>query len=323
MQAKLPKSGKYIVAVSGGVDSVVLLHTLHQRLGSGMVGLSDSKTSAIAPSHHPAMELIVAHFDHGIRENSTADREFVQNLAETYKLPFEYEEGKLGSQASEATAREARYSFLKSLAAKHNADAIITAHHQDDVLETAIINMLRGTGRRGLTSLSSSNQLIRPLLEVTKAEIKKNAETHKLDWREDDTNQDQKFLRNYVRHTLLPRLGVDGRKELLKTIKQAREANSEIDTLLVKYLMPQGVNLNRTDFNQLPHQVAKEVMAGWLRAQGVRSYDKRGLERLVAAAKTAQPGNRIDVINNMSIEVGRDSLALKRSDTQQKRSAGV
>ena len=84
----------------------------------------------------------------------------------------------------------------------HDAAAIITAHHQDDVIETSIFNLLRGTGRKGLTSLRSSNGLIRPLLGVTKNQIQQYAVEHNLTWREDSTNAQLKYSRNKIRHKL-------------------------------------------------------------------------------------------------------------------------
>jgi tRNA(Ile)-lysidine synthase len=122
--------GRYVIAVSGGVDSVALLHALTKR---------------------PALDMIVAHFDHGIRPESAQDAAFVRTLAESYGLPFVTDRVELGPDASEASARQARYSFLRTLQRQYDATSIITAHHQDDLLETAIINLLRGTGRRGLT----------------------------------------------------------------------------------------------------------------------------------------------------------------------------
>src|SRR5437870_1107332 len=103
----------------------------------------------------PNVKLIVAHFDHGMRPDSEKDRQFVQVVTEKYGLPFVFSEGRLGPKASEATARTARYKFLEKTKKAEGAKTIITAHHQDDVLETAIINLLRGTGRRGLTALKS------------------------------------------------------------------------------------------------------------------------------------------------------------------------
>ncbi|QQS18837.1 hypothetical protein IPL68_02130 [Candidatus Saccharibacteria bacterium] len=87
----------------------------------------------------------MAHFDHGIRPDSVEDRKLVQKLAKQYGLPFVYDRAELGAGASEAVAREARYAFLSRVKEAVGADAIITAHHEDDVLETIIINWLRGT----------------------------------------------------------------------------------------------------------------------------------------------------------------------------------
>ena len=120
--------GTYIVAVSGGVDSIVLLDLL---------------------ANQEKAKLIVAHFDHGIRNDSRDDRMFVQDLAVRYELPFVYDVGNLGQGASEAKAREARYTFLRGVRQAAGARSIITAHHEDDVLETAILNIMRGTGRKG------------------------------------------------------------------------------------------------------------------------------------------------------------------------------
>src|SRR3989344_5293986 len=114
----------YIVAVSGGVDSVVLLDML------------------IKQKEH---NLVVAHFDHGIRVDSDADARFVWELAKKYELSFEVRREELGDAASENTARSHRYAFLRDIAKKYSA-TIVTAHHADDVVETIAINLTRGTG---------------------------------------------------------------------------------------------------------------------------------------------------------------------------------
>src|SRR5688572_19923887 len=185
--------GKYVVAVSGGVDSMVLLDLLRQK----------SK-----------LELIVAHFDHGVREESARDRKLVQRIAKSYGLPFFYAEGNLGPKVGEALAREARYAFLRKIQEEQGAEAIITAHHQDDMLETAIMNLLRGTGRRGLSSLKSREGLVRPLLDWTKKDVREYAEEHDLVWAEDSTNDDDRYLRNYIRHNILSRFTKEGREAL-------------------------------------------------------------------------------------------------------------
>jgi tRNA(Ile)-lysidine synthetase-like protein len=284
------ETGKYVVAVSGGVDSVALLH--------GLVQL-------------PGLELVVAHFDHGIRADSRDDRLLVEVLAAKHDLPFFYEDGRLGPRASEAAARQARYDFLRKVQAENQAQAIITAHHQDDVLETVIINLLRGTGRKGLSSLNSRAGLERPLLRIPKSQIIDYARQNGLQWREDSTNRDQAYLRNYVRHQILPRFDQSAREQLLEMIENNARNTREVDTLLVKYLPSVSVkNLKRYDFVMLPHEVALEVMAAWLRSHDLRDFDSLTLERLVTAGKTARPGSRFDVLRKVSMKVSDDDLAL-------------
>jgi len=207
--------GKYVAAVSGGVDSMALLHMLQKR---------------------PGVDLVVAHLDHGIREDSAEDRELVQEYCASHNIKFVYEEAHLGQNASEESARQARYNFLRHACANFKARAIITAHHQDDLLETAIINIIRGTGRRGLSALANHDRLMRPLLHVGKAEILAYARAHGLVWREDSTNLDQKYLRNYVRHQIAARLSEEQRKNLLSIIVRHSALNSEINRELDGWL---------------------------------------------------------------------------------------
>lgn len=280
--------GTYIVAVSGGVDSMVMLNML---------------------SKMPGQILIVAHFDHGIRSDSELDRELVQKIAAGYNLPFVFDEGRLGAKASEATARDARYNFLNKVAESAGADAILTAHHQDDMLETAVINMLRGTGRKGLTSLKSSAKLMRPLLKFSKPEIIKYAQDNKLKWREDKTNQDTSYLRNYVRHKILPEFSASQKQQLLDHIDKLSDLNSEIDDL-IEGLVGQQTELDRQWFISLDHKVALDVMASWLRSQNVKNFDKKRLEILVRAAKTYSSGKQVDIDKDNKLVVSKENLAL-------------
>lgn len=291
MKIKLAKSGSYVVAVSGGVDSVVLLHMLRGQ---------------------PGCRLTVAHFDHGIRPDSRADRLFVRRLARSYGLPFVFAEGQLGATASEAAARRARYDFLHKVRRASGARAVVTAHHQDDVLETAIINLLRGTGRTGLANLRSTDTVKRPLLHVPKAELVAYARQHRLQWREDSTNSDDKYLRNYVRHRLLSRFQAEHRTQLHDLIKQSRRTNRQLDGLLINYLhaQPDIDHLHRHDFIMLPHNTAREVLAMWLRLHGIGDFNRRTLERLVHAAKIYAPGKQTNIgggswlkIHPMTIEL--------------------
>jgi tRNA(Ile)-lysidine synthase len=299
MDVVLPKPGKYVIAVSGGVDSMALLNMLQEK------------------SHENRdWKLVVAHLDHGIRSDSVDDRRLVQATARQYRLPFVYHESRLGPGASEAEAREARYSFLHNVRTASNAWAIITAHHQDDVLETAIINILRGSGRKGLTALDDHSGLARPLLRVSKKDIIDYACNQDLRWLEDSTNRDETYLRNYVRHRLVPRFSDTDRARFHQIITDLGRTNRELDALLTKQLrrQPTAGTLDRQWFNSLPHAVAREVMATWLRAHDSPGFDRKGLERLVVAAKTAAVGRTFPVRAGLNMEVLDERLALAGSE---------
>lgn len=286
------KPGKYVVAVSGGVDSVVLLHMLQ----------SHSQTN---------VQLIVAHLDHGIRQDSHLDRKLVGKQASDYGLVFEYSRAKLGPKTSEAKAREVRYSFLEEVKSRHQAKAIITAHHQDDLIETAILNLLRGSNRHGLTSLNSKQKL-RPLLNTPKQDLVDYAKQNSLDWREDSTNQDLNYLRNYIRHNIVPKLDASARSKLLEIINRLAPVNDELDDLITELIKEQSRSgeLDRKWFNRLTHSESKEVLAGWLRQNDIHSYDKLTLDRLSVAAKVASKGQSFPIKNRHSLDIKTANLAL-------------
>jgi tRNA(Ile)-lysidine synthetase-like protein len=288
--------GLYVLAVSGGVDSMVLLDLL---------------------THQSGVQLIVAHFDHGIREDSKTDRELVEAAARRYGLQFVYKNGELGPNASEAIARQARYDFLRQTQTQCRAQAIITAHHQDDLLETAIINLLRGTGRKGLNALQSKDGLLRPLLGYRKSELYKIAtdimrhDPHFM-WHEDSTNTTDQYLRNYVRHHIIKELGNAGRQLLLEYAEKAGQTNPLIDGLLLHVMdnSAQPTELRRGWFVMLPYDVSCEVMAAWLRQNGIRQFDRRLIERLVVAAKVVVPGKVLDINTGHWLKVERAILAI-------------
>lgn len=202
------KPGKYVVAVSGGVDSVVMLHLLAQLKN---------------------VQLVVAHFDHGIRKDSRKDAQFVGELAKEYNLDFFSKRTELGEDASEEAARKARYTFLKEVQKEQNAKAIIVAHHADDVLETMIINIIRGTGWRGIGALRSEESITRSLLHLKKDEIYTYAKQHNLSWREDETNKDSKYLRNYVRLNITSKLSLDEKQQFLALHSSQVSLKKQID----------------------------------------------------------------------------------------------
>lgn len=289
--------GKYVVAVSGGVDSMVLLHLLAAKAD---------------------IELVVAHFDHGIRPDSHEDEQLVSRTAQQLGLRYISEEGHLQLGVSEDIARDARYAFLHRELRQEKAQAIIMAHHQDDVLETMVINMVRGTNRKGLSSLVSGDVIIRPLLNVPKAEILAYAKTHKITWHEDSTNADMRYLRNYIRKTVMPRLAEDQRRELLTINETMQAKNQAIDTLIAEILRSiiSDKGLNRSAFIMLPHAIAREVMAAWLRSEYVRDVSSQQIERLVVAAKIGRLHATYDVDKLKIMNIGRKFLIITPRDSR-------
>jgi len=269
----------YVIAVSGGVDSVVLLHKIVSRLAS-----TPKKSQP---------EYVVAHFDHGIRGDSYKDAELVKKLAKQYGLKCEVGKGNLPANVSESDARDARYTFLRKIKNRHQAEKIITAHHQDDVLETMIINILRGTGPRGLVPMQNSPDILRPLLNSSKKALLEYARKNNLVWHEDSTNADDKYLRNYIRIHIMPEL-YGGREKLLHINHKLADIISEID-IRIPLLLPKNNSMSRSGFVVLPYIVRKEVFKAWILRHGVTDVDKKMIEKGVVAIATLVPGKKINI----------------------------
>lgn len=137
-----------------------------------------------------------------------------------------------------------------------------------------------------------------------------------LTWREDTTNQDVRYRRNYIRHKILPRLSDEQRKELLGHITRTKMINKELDAYLVNYLhqQPGLLELKRDWLIMLPHDVAMSVMHFWLKQSGLGSLTKRQIERAVIYAKSAKPGTKHSLDKMFYLQLSSNCLALKRFD---------
>ena len=184
------KQKRLLLAVSGGLDSMVLLH-LFQEL---------------------KCDIAIAHCNFQLRGvESFGDQKFVQDYAEANEIPifvtqFDTEAfSKDYRLSTQVAARELRYNWFYELLETEKFDYILTAHHADDNLETFLINLTRGTGLEGLTGIPVQNdRVIRPLLFLSRQEIENYAKTNNIQWREDSSNASDKYVRNKIRHHLIP-----------------------------------------------------------------------------------------------------------------------
>ena len=228
--AMIPAGSHVIAGVSGGVDSVALLYILH----------------VLAPSL--SMKITAVHVNHGLRgEDADLDAFFVMNLCKKLELPCKMVKAdirklsQVSGRSLEETGRDFRYQCFYDVLAAEGADRIAVAHHRDDVCETVLMNLCRGTGIRGLSGIPPVNgNVIRPLIEVSRAEIEAYAAAHQLAYRQDESNADTTYTRNRIRHDILPYLTAHVNAETARHIADmARDAAG-----ISEYLETEAERLN-------------------------------------------------------------------------------
>jgi tRNA(Ile)-lysidine synthase len=292
-----PKRRRYLAGISGGADSVALLHLLHR---------------------HGFREVVVCHLDHGLRGRaSTGDARFVEKLATSLGYPCE--SGKVDVRAVmrengdslETAAREARHAFFALCSRKHRCPRLLLAHHADDQAETVLWNLLRGS--RGLSGMQESQVLQvagrplecqRPLLLLRRDEVRDWLSSEKLAWREDATNAKPVAVRNRLRHEVLPLLADIARRDVTESLVRAAGSSREhraIERWAVKQaavLDPQG-RLHLPKLRTLPRELQAACLYDYLRTSGVAGLSRdlvlRGLALLDADGPPAVnlPGGRI------------------------------
>ncbi len=193
----IPSGGRVLVAVSGGADSVCLLHALQATVQAGI-----------------PFEIVVAHLDHGLRHESTDDAQFVVNLCAQLGLPCHVELvdvqalARQRKQGVEEAGRVARRQFLQRIANDTHCDCIALAHHRDDQAETVLLRLTRGCGVSGLAAMKwRDGVFIRPLLGMGRQQIVSYIQDRGIEYVEDASNSSLVYARNRVRHQVLPRLG--------------------------------------------------------------------------------------------------------------------
>lgn len=217
------EKSKFIIAISGGLDSVVLTHLCHKM----------------------KLNFALAHCNFNLRrDESDADEDFVLLLAEDLNLEVFIESFETETYAKEQqlsvqmAARELRYNWFNDLVIQLGFDYVLTAHHADDNLETFLINLTRGTGLEGLTGIPEINgNIVRPLLAFSRQELEVYAINNHIKWREDSSNITTKYLRNKIRHDVIPVLK-EINPQLLqnfnKTISFLQDSNEIIEDRIVE-----------------------------------------------------------------------------------------
>ena len=292
---RFPPDARYLIGVSGGRDSIALLHWL--------VNLGYDR-------------LIVCHLNHQLRgQSSDADARFVQKLAAKYQVGFELGAANVRALARkkkmslETAAREARYSFFSKAAKRRRCHKIFLAHHADDLVETFLLNLIRGAGLTGLGGMRdvSSRQIhgvdltiLRPLLSIWRSDIDKYVRECHLRFREDATNKNLAPTRNRIRNRIIPYLEKildrNIRQNLWRTATIAAEEENWLDKEVPDLT---NVDLSVPKLRALPVALQRRAILKWLRVQNISGVGFEVIERVrllldpnVRTAKVNLPQDR-------------------------------
>jgi tRNA(Ile)-lysidine synthase len=281
-----PPDARYLIAVSGGRDSVALLHWL--------ISLGYER-------------LIVCHLNHHLRgRSSDADARFVKRLVESYnqrvveRIQFELGSANVRALAKkrrisiETAAREARYEFFAKTARRRNCKTIFVAHHADDLVETFLINLFRGAGSTGLSAMREISTrriddvdltIARPFLCVWRKAIDDYVREHQLRFREDATNENLTPIRNRIRHRIIPYLenilGRNIRQNIWRTAMIAAEEEKWIESELRDST---HADLSVAKLRALPVALQRRALLKWLRTQNVSDIGFDAIERVRSLA---------------------------------------
>lgn len=254
-------------------------------------------------------ELVVAHFDHGIREDSACDARFVEALANKYNLPFWSKREELGVRASEELAREKRYGFLFNLSRQLGA-TIATAHHSDDVVETIALNLERGTRWRGL-SVMGNQDVFRPLIGWSKEQIYHYAAKNRLEWVEDYTNHSDRYRRNQLRRRIRVNLTTARRQEILALWQKQTWLRRNIEQ---DFLELENKLASRYFLIQIDNRVAVELLYQLVKRKIGVSLLSSQLENMLIFIKTGKPNTAWRLAKNVEMKLSLADVIINRVD---------
>lgn len=292
-----------LVALSGGVDSLVLLHLL--RFTGGL----------------PRMNLRAAHFDHGMRPESGEDARWVQGLCRGWQVPLHLGRAQ-AVPASEEEAREKRYAFLLDVKEETGARWLLTAHHADDQAETVLFRIFRGTGLGGLAGIPRrrSPGILRPLLPLSRQALEDYASFHRIRPRLDPSNQNLSIPRNLIRHRILPQVeqGVaKGAREALRRLARLAGENERAwESLLPKILdelakeKDRGIVLSRPGLLAYHPAVRARVLRHLLLRRGV-TLSESGTRGLLEFTRGGASGRTVHLPGGLCFRREFDTFLLE------------
>jgi tRNA(Ile)-lysidine synthase len=279
----LPNDRRYLIGLSGGRDSVVLLQWLLDR---------------------GYRRLIVCHFEHGLRGRAgKSDARFVARLAEKYRLKLDLGAADVAARARErkqsieTAARQERLAFFERVGRRRRCLTIFLAHQADDQVETFLLNLFRGAGGRGLgamrpRSTHGSLEIVRPLLAVWRSEIDDYVRQHLLKFRDDATNEELEARRNRVRHKIIPWLEKEFGRNIRSTLWRAAAVLAEEEDLL-ETMTPVGLTkseeLPLKALRQLAPALQRRVVRQWLTQQGVTEVGFAVIEKVRGLIEVGAP----------------------------------
>lgn len=300
------RDDRVLVAASGGLDSTALVHCL---------------TEARWP-------IVVAHIDHGLRDESAQDGAFVAALAESLGVPCLRLEVRVGAGNVQAEARAARYRALAELASEADCSVVATGHTATDQAETVLMAMTRGAGLRGLAgmavrrALADGITLIRPLLHIPRGDLEAAAAANGWSWREDPSNATSAFLRNRVRHEVLPHLRAEGGAAVDARIAAAA-ADARAALRLAQGALAEVLDGERLDLARLvrqPEALRSLLVAEALATLAPRAHRSRALVARVLALAESDVGAVVDA---GGVRVWRERDALRITTASAPASPGV
>ncbi len=292
------KHQNFTIAISGGIDSVVLAYLCKQE----------------------NLKFSLAHCNFHLRaEESDADQAFVESLAKQLSVPcfvkhFDTKSlVKNDAQSIQLIAREIRYKWFEELCKNEQIKHILVAHHLNDRAETFFINLLRGTGLSGLSGIPVRNgRIVRPLLDFSRAEIRNFAKEHHIQWREDCSNATDHYLRNRIRHHMIPFLENEN-ADFLTKFKLTQRNLQDSEVLLVDYIerLKEELWIEKSDYVEISIEKLQEkphfesILYHLLKDYGFTAWDD------IVDLLTAQPGKQV-LATNYRLLKDRATLLLKR-----------